>query len=584
MTEIPYATVVRRTVAIARAVIPAGSTVTVVSKGDDTLVELEGLVGWHFPADEGGVYAGYHPASSAAAIEQLELTRRRGAQYLLLPRTAYWWLDHYPALADHLARRCRLVHRDSHCAIYALGRRRARRLRERPAPASAIHAGEVAVVVTSHGKSAWLEETLASVAVQTARPAEVIVVEDASSDETQEVTLRFGARYERVDYRSPARARNRGAELVSAPFTCFLDGDDLLPPDFLALHLEALAGDPGAGFAYGRIREFGERERLWPAERWDHDLLRRRNYVPAASVVRASAFRQVGGYPDLERAEDWGLWLRLSGAGWRGTPCSAVWRWRRHADSRNAARTWKRQPSWSEEAPLACLTVAIVSALAGRGHLLTDWLETLRTLTWPHESVELWLYDSSGDPGFHAALRRAVAGLDGFRAVHVVRDGAPGQGPDQVARVYTWAAANVRADLVAFLEDDVIPLAGGGFLGELVGALDWDVDVVHGWYRSRFGNILVVEPPAEGADWDWRTGFEAGAGVTPAAGGGLGCTLVRADVLRGRTFEATEPLQGPDVNFSRALWAEGRRTVCNWDVECRHVVDPGPGDAAGSLR
>lgn len=583
MTEIPYATVVRRIAAIAAAVVPPGATVAVVSKGDDTLVELDGLVGWHFPGDAAGGYAGYHPASGAAAVEQLEAARARGARYLLLPRTAYWWLDHYPELAAHLDRRCRRVHRDEHCAVYELSRRRLRRPRRAGSiAAGAIHADEVSVVVTSHEKGPWLEETLASVTAQTARPAEVIVVEDASRDATREIAERFGARYERIERRSPALARNHGAELASAPFLCFLDGDDLLPPDFLALHLEALATDPHAGFAYGRVREFGERERLWPAQPWDHDVLRRRNFVPAASVVRASAFRQVTGFPDLDRAEDWGLWLELSRAGWQGVPCPAVWRWRRHGGSRNAARTWDRPPTWSEEAPLPCLRLAIFSALAGRGYLLDEWLDTLRTLSWPRGMTELWLHDDSGDPAFHRALWSAAASLDGFGAIHVVRSHPQGEGPDRVARIYSWAAATVRADLVLFLEDDVIPRSGGRFVEDLVGALDWDVDGVYGWYRSRLGNILVVDPPQPGADWAWRTGFEPHTGVTEAAGGGLGCLLVRSDVLRGRTFEATEPRQGPDVNLSRALWSEGRRLVCNWQVECRHVV--GAGLAAARVR
>src|SRR5439155_1042465 len=104
----------------ATASLPAGAIVAVVSRGDDQLLRLDGLTAWHFPQNEEGVYAGHHPADGAAAIEQLEAGRERGAQFLLIPSTAFWWLDHYPELARQLGRRYRVVHRDDDCLIVDL--------------------------------------------------------------------------------------------------------------------------------------------------------------------------------------------------------------------------------------------------------------------------------------------------------------------------------------------------------------------------------------------------------------------------------------------------------------------------------
>src|SRR3712207_3563099 len=82
--------------------VPPGATVAVVSKGDPDLVTLEGRQGWHLPQDDRGGYAGYHPRDSAAAIEALEALRTRGADFLVLPATTRWWLDHYTDFAAHL--------------------------------------------------------------------------------------------------------------------------------------------------------------------------------------------------------------------------------------------------------------------------------------------------------------------------------------------------------------------------------------------------------------------------------------------------------------------------------------------------
>jgi GT2 family glycosyltransferase len=100
--------------------VPEGATVLVISRGDDEALELGSRTAWHFPQEQDGTYAGSYPEDSAAAIAHLEELRARGAQYLLVPGTAGWWLDHYEGFAQHLQDRYqRLAERDE-CALYAL--------------------------------------------------------------------------------------------------------------------------------------------------------------------------------------------------------------------------------------------------------------------------------------------------------------------------------------------------------------------------------------------------------------------------------------------------------------------------------
>jgi glycosyltransferase involved in cell wall biosynthesis len=106
--------------AIAARVVPPDAVVAVVSRGDAALLELDGRPAWHFPEARPGVYAGYHPADSGAAVAALEAARARGARFLLLPGTAYWWLQHYGGFGDHLDARYSCVWRDACCAIYDL--------------------------------------------------------------------------------------------------------------------------------------------------------------------------------------------------------------------------------------------------------------------------------------------------------------------------------------------------------------------------------------------------------------------------------------------------------------------------------
>jgi glycosyltransferase involved in cell wall biosynthesis len=116
-----YVDLVKRVHSVVESATPPGSTVAIVSKGDDSLVQVEGRQGWHFPATNGGAYAGYYPADTTAAIAALEALKRDGAEYVVFPSTAFWWLDHYEGLHEHLATRCREVARDEgSCLIFGL--------------------------------------------------------------------------------------------------------------------------------------------------------------------------------------------------------------------------------------------------------------------------------------------------------------------------------------------------------------------------------------------------------------------------------------------------------------------------------
>jgi hypothetical protein len=106
---------------VVRSTLPTTATVAVISKGDDELLKLHCKRAWHFPQEERGGYAGHHPADSDEAIMQLEALRAKGADFLICPNFAFWWLEHYQEFARHLRRNSSLVVRQEHvCYIFAL--------------------------------------------------------------------------------------------------------------------------------------------------------------------------------------------------------------------------------------------------------------------------------------------------------------------------------------------------------------------------------------------------------------------------------------------------------------------------------
>jgi GT2 family glycosyltransferase len=108
---------------LVETVVPREGRVLVVSKGDDDLLDLNGRTAWHFPQAANGGYSGCNPPDGPAAIAHLAELRARGADFLLIPNTALWWLDYYTGLKQHLEEEHRwLACEGDICLIVQLGR------------------------------------------------------------------------------------------------------------------------------------------------------------------------------------------------------------------------------------------------------------------------------------------------------------------------------------------------------------------------------------------------------------------------------------------------------------------------------
>ena len=119
--------------------VPAGARVAVVSRGDRELLDLGSAAGLHFPMAEDGGWAGHYPADGREALEALATVRRAGADHLLVPEPAFWWLDHYHELGRHLCEHGEEIMRNDDLRLYRLAEP-AREPQEEPAPVFIIGA------------------------------------------------------------------------------------------------------------------------------------------------------------------------------------------------------------------------------------------------------------------------------------------------------------------------------------------------------------------------------------------------------------------------------------------------------------
>jgi len=116
-----YEEVKSRLQAIVAQHLPQKARLLVVTKGDENLLDFASVQAAHFPQTASGEYAGHHPANGREAIRHLEALRVQGAEYLVLPRPYFWWLESYPEFGEFVRKDCRAIHTDAVCMIFDLG-------------------------------------------------------------------------------------------------------------------------------------------------------------------------------------------------------------------------------------------------------------------------------------------------------------------------------------------------------------------------------------------------------------------------------------------------------------------------------
>ena len=106
---------------------------------------------------------------------------------------------------------------------------------------------DVAVVIPNYNGARWLPGVLASLAAQTVAPAEVLVVDDGSTDDSAAIAEAAGARVLRLAENGGfARAANAGLAAVGSEAVALVNTDVVLDPDWLARALAALGASEGA--------------------------------------------------------------------------------------------------------------------------------------------------------------------------------------------------------------------------------------------------------------------------------------------------------------------------------------------------
>lgn len=173
----------------------------------------------------------------------------------------------------------------------------------------------VSVIIPTYQHAGTIAACLDSVLAQTYTPIEIIVVDDGSTDGTQEVLAPYHDRVTIIvqDNRGANPARNRGFAEATGEFVIFCDADVIMEPEMVARMVQMLQEHPEASIAYSGFR-FG-----WKVFRgvpWNAARLRKMNYIHTTSLVRRADFP--GFDETIKRFQDWDVWLTMLARGKSG--------------------------------------------------------------------------------------------------------------------------------------------------------------------------------------------------------------------------------------------------------------------------
>lgn len=203
----------------------------------------------------------------------------------------------------------------------------------------------VTVVIPAYNAGKYLAATLDSVLAEGTSQVQVIVVDDASQDDTAAIAGRYaerGVECLRLARNSggPARPRNEGIRAARAPFIAIFDSDDLMLPGRLSLPLQLMTARPDVGLVFTDAVRFQDGTRpeqgsaflreyhgfaalpktglsepcfvLEPPHGYEGLVFE--NFIPTSSVLlRRSLLEQIGAFDEtLPNGDDFDLWLRLA--------------------------------------------------------------------------------------------------------------------------------------------------------------------------------------------------------------------------------------------------------------------------------
>ncbi len=209
----------------------------------------------------------------------------------------------------------------------------------------------VSIVIPTFNRAVYLSKALESAIAQTYPADEILVIDDASTDDTPEVVQSIKhdrVRYVRKEHSGAPSTRNRGIIEAKGDYVLWLDDDDILLSDAIETHMALLKANPETDVAYGVLQKFDSKSGI-ELNRFNPDdwsifpdmlcasMLKGCAIPNPGTIVRRSAYDRLGEYDvTFPRAHDYEFWSRSLTSLKFKKNYSIVCRYRIHSDNMSA--------------------------------------------------------------------------------------------------------------------------------------------------------------------------------------------------------------------------------------------------------
>jgi glycosyltransferase involved in cell wall biosynthesis len=183
----------------------------------------------------------------------------------------------------------------------------------------------ISVILPSFNREKLLPRAIISVLNQTNQSLELIIIDDGSTDNTEDIVKSFSDKriryYRQRDNKGGSAARNIGIKLAKGELIAFQDSDDEWLPEKLERQVakfSEVGGDVGViccGYEFINDKTNEVVSRSIPVEKGNvHKIMLKNNYTgPLAVLMKSDCFNKVGLFDEtLPCCHDWDLWIRVS--------------------------------------------------------------------------------------------------------------------------------------------------------------------------------------------------------------------------------------------------------------------------------
>jgi len=178
---------------------------------------------------------------------------------------------------------------------------------------------KISVIIPTHNRKELIIKSIESVLLQTYQADEIIIIDDGSIDNTQEILEKYDVTYVYQENQGVSSARNHGLKLAKNEWICFLDSDDLWEKEKLEKQVEFHKQHPNILFSHtDELWIFNDKiikqkkHQLKPSGYCFEQNIPNTLIGASTVMIHTSIFQDIGYFDEkLIACEDYDLWLRI---------------------------------------------------------------------------------------------------------------------------------------------------------------------------------------------------------------------------------------------------------------------------------